>query len=94
MEAKTAEQESSLRDARKVREGVVISDRMDKTRVVKVSWHSRHPRYLKVLRRSSRFYAHDDKNESRTGDRVEIMETRPLSKLKRWRIVRVLGKQG
>ncbi len=81
-----------LRNARKVREGVVVSDKMDKTRVVLVSWHTTHPRYHKVLRRSGRLYAHDEKNEAHAGDRVEIMETRPLSKLKRWRLVRVLQK--
>jgi small subunit ribosomal protein S17 len=81
-----------LRNARKVREGVVISDKMDKTRVVKVSWHSKHQRYQKVLRRFTQLYAHDEKNDSHAGDRVEVMETRPLSKLKRWRIVRVIGR--
>lgn len=78
------------RAARKCRQGVVISDRMDKTRVVKVSWHAKHTRYEKVLQRFNRFYAHDEKNDSHAGDRVEIMETRPLSKLKRWRVTRVL----
>lgn len=81
---------TDLRPARKVREGVVVSDKMDKTRVVLVSWHTTHPRYRKVIRRSSRFYAHDEKNDAKSGDRVEIMETRPFSKLKRWRITRVL----
>ena len=81
-----------LRSARKVREGVVVSDKMDKTRVVKVSWHSRHPRYQKVLRRFTQLYAHDEKNDSHMGDRVEVMETRPLSKLKRWRVTRVVLK--
>jgi small subunit ribosomal protein S17 len=81
-----------LRAARKLREGVVISDKMNKTRVVKVSWHSQHDRYQKVLRRFTQLYAHDEKNDSHTGDRVEVMETRPLSKLKRWRITRVLGR--
>ena len=81
-----------LRSARKTRDGVVVSDKMDKTRVVLVSWQTTHARYHKVLRRTTRFHAHDEKNESHTGDRVEIMETRPLSKLKRWRIVRILEK--
>ena len=79
-----------LRAARRVREGVVVSDKMDKTRVVRVSWRAKHSRYHKILRRSNRFYAHDEKNSSHTGDRVEMMETRPWSKLKRWRITRVL----
>jgi len=82
----------SLRTARKMREGVVVSDKMDKTRVVLVSWSTTHSRYHKVLRRSSRFHAHDEKNEAHAGDRVEIMETRPLSRLKRWRITRILEK--
>ena len=81
-----------LRNARKLSEGVVISDKMSKTRVVKVSWHSRHPRYMKVMRRFTQLYAHDEKNDSHLGDRVEVMATRPLSKLKRWRITRVLGR--
>jgi small subunit ribosomal protein S17 len=81
-----------LRAARKLRDGVVVSDKMNKTRVVKVSWHSQHGRYQKVMRRYTQLYAHDEKNDSHTGDRVELMETRPLSKLKRWRITRVLGR--
>ncbi|HVO33085.1 MAG TPA: 30S ribosomal protein S17 [Elusimicrobiota bacterium] len=92
MEQKLAEPSTELRNARKVREGVIVSDKMDKTRVVEVSWQTTHRRYHKVLRRSGRFYAHDEKNDTHTGDRVEIAETRPLSKLKRWRIVRVLEK--
>lgn len=81
-----------LRSARKLRTGRVVSDKMDKTRVIEASWHTRHPRYQKVLQRVSRYYAHDEKNESHLGDRVEIVETRPLSKLKRWRVVRILEK--
>ena len=81
-----------LRNARKLREGVVMSDKMNKTRVVKISWHSRHTRYQKVMRRSSQLYAHDEKNDSHIGDRVEVMETRPLSKLKRWRLISVIEK--
>ena len=92
MESKVAEAPLHLRQARKVREGMVVSDKMDKTRVVVVSWNTTHPRYRKVLRRSSRFYAHDEKNESHAGDRVAIMETKPFSKLKRWRITQVLEK--
>ena len=92
MEQKIAIAGSELRNARKSREGVVVSDKMDKTRVVLVSWHSKHPRYSKVLKRSTRFYAHDEKNDSHAGDRVEIMETRPMSKLKRWRVIRVIGR--
>ena len=90
--ANVMEVPKDLRAARKLREGVVLSDKMDKTRVIKVSWHSRHPKYLKVMRRSTKLYAHDEKNDSHTGDRVEVMETRPLSKQKRWRITRILGR--
>jgi small subunit ribosomal protein S17 len=89
MDQKT-ETPTELRAARKSREGVVVSDKMNKTRVVLVSWHAKHTRYHKVIRRSSRFYAHDEANDAHTGDKVEIMETRPYSRLKRWRIVRVL----
>ena len=92
MEQKTMQPPAGLRQARKVREGVVVSDKMDKTRVVVVSWNTTHTRYHKVLRRTSRFYAHDEKNESHSGDRVQIMETKPLSKLKRWRVAQVLEK--
>jgi small subunit ribosomal protein S17 len=92
METKTAAADQEFRTARKVAIGVVVSDKMDKTRVVEVRWNTTHPRYRKVLRRSSRFHAHDEKNESHMGDKVEIMGTRPLSRLKRWRIMRVLEK--
>ena len=92
METKLAAPATQWRAARKTRIGRVVSDKMDKTRIVTVEWNTTHPRYHKVLRRSSRFHAHDEKNDSHTGDRVEIMETRPLSRLKRWRITRVLEK--
>jgi len=92
MEQKVAEMPTDLRQARKVREGVVVSDKMDKTRVVVVSWNTTHARYKKVLRRSTRFHAHDEKNESHAGDKVQIVETRPMSKLKRWRISQILEK--
>ena len=80
------------RNKRKVREGWVISNRMDKTIVVAVERRFRHPRYEKIIRRTSKLYAHDDKNECRMGDKVKVMESRPLSKLKRWRLVQVLEK--
>ena len=83
METQTAEPPADLRAARKTREGVVVSDKMDKTRVVVSSWSMTHSRYHKVLRRSTRVYAHDEKNESHVGDRVELMETKPASRLKR-----------
>jgi small subunit ribosomal protein S17 len=80
------------RSQRKRLEGWVIGDKMDKTRVVRVIRRFRHRLYEKVLTRHTKVHAHDEKNETRAGDRVELMETRPLSKLKRWRIVRVLEK--
>jgi small subunit ribosomal protein S17 len=78
------------RPARKVREGVVVSTKMDKTVVVAVVERVRHPRYAKFVQRTKKLYVHDETNDSRQGDRVRIQETRPLSKLKRWRIVEVL----
>ena len=71
---------------RKTREGVVVSDAMQKTRVVKIERVYRHPRYQRVIRMSKKLKAHDERNESRVGDRVVIEETRPMSKEKRWRI--------
>ena len=75
---------------RKNREGVVVSDSMQKTRVVKIERVFRHPRYQRVIRMSKKLKAHDENNESRVGDRVLIEETRPMSKEKRWRIRKVL----
>jgi small subunit ribosomal protein S17 len=75
---------------RKVREGVVVSAAMDKTVVVSVVDRVRHPRYAKTMQRTKRLYAHDEQNDLKVGDRVRVQETRPLSKLKRWRIVDVL----
>ena len=80
------------RDDRKVVEGLVLSDKMDKTRVVSVQRRLRHSSYGKVLTRSTKIYAHDEKNESKAGDRVRVMETRPLSKTKRWRLVTVVAR--
>ena len=75
---------------RKVREGLVSSAVQDKTVVVNVVERVRHPRYAKTVQRTKHFYAHDEGNEVRVGDRVRIQETRPISKLKRWRVVEVL----
>lgn len=75
---------------RKVREGLVVSTAMEKTAVVAVIERVRHPRYAKTVQRTKRFYAHDEDNDTRVGDRVRLAETRPLSKLKRWRVVEVL----
>jgi small subunit ribosomal protein S17 len=75
---------------RKVREGTVVSASMDKTVVVAVVERVRHPRYAKTVQRTKRLYAHDDAATAGVGDRVRVQETRPLSKLKRWRVVEVL----
>lgn len=81
-----------FRSARKQLTGTVVSDKMDKTRVIEVAWQSTHSRYGKVLRRTTRLHAHDEKNETHAGDKVTVVETRPLSKLKRWRIETVVEK--
>lgn len=80
------------RTARKVREGLVVSDKMDKTVVVSVEERVKHALYGKVMRRSTKLKAHDEQNECGVGDRVLIMETRPLSATKRWRVVEILEK--
>ncbi|HET8719252.1 MAG TPA: 30S ribosomal protein S17 [Nocardioidaceae bacterium] len=80
------------RNYRKVREGLVVSDKMDKTVVVSVEDRVKHPLYGKVIRRSEKLKAHDEQNQCGVGDRVLIMETRPLSATKRWRVVEVLEK--
>jgi small subunit ribosomal protein S17 len=77
-------------NARKVREGVVDSTNMQKTIVVKVVDRVRHPLYDKTLQRTKRLYVHDEINDAKVGDRVRVQETRPLSKLKRWRLVEIL----
>jgi small subunit ribosomal protein S17 len=80
------------RSDRKVREGIVVSDKMDKTITVEVSDRVKHGLYSKVLSRSSKLKAHDEQNSAGMGDRVLIMETRPLSATKRWRLVEILEK--
>src|SRR5262245_57772765 len=80
------------RSRRKTLEGWVLSDAMDKTRVVRVIRRLRDSMYGKVLTRYTKVYAHDEANDSKKGDRVSLMETRPLSKLKRWRVVKVLDR--
>ena len=84
--------EESARGFRKVREGLVVSDKMDKTVVVAVEDRFKHPLYGKVVRRTSRLKAHDEQNACGVGDRVLLMETRPLSATKRWRVVEILEK--
>src|SRR5438067_5167258 len=82
----------SERGKRRVEIGIVTSDKMDKTRRVEIPRLVKHPRYGKYIKRRTICHVHDETNESRTGDTVEIMETRPLSKLKNWRLVRVVTK--
>jgi len=83
-------QTATTRNTRKVREGLVVSDKMDKTVVVEVEDRVKHALYGKVMRRTSRLKAHDQNNDCGIGDRVQLMETRPLSATKRWRVVTIL----
>ena len=85
-----AEEDGARDNRRKVREGIVVSDAMSATVVVAVVERVRHPRYGKTVQRTKRLYVHDEANDVRVGDRVRLSETRPLSKLKRWRVERVL----
>ena len=78
------------RNLRKTRIGQVVSDAMDKTVVVKIVNRVPHPKFGKIIKQSTKFHVHDEKNEAKIGDRVSIMETRPLSRLKRWRLVEIL----
>ncbi|TCK93423.1 SSU ribosomal protein S17P [Natranaerovirga hydrolytica] len=80
------------RNLRKVRVGKVVSDKMDKTAVVAVENYVKHPLYKKIVKRTYKLKAHDENNECRIGDRVKVMETRPLSKQKRWRLVEIVEK--
>ena len=84
--------ETTPRNRRKVRVGTVVSHKMDKGIVVRVDRTMKHPLYLKTVRTFSKLYAHDEKNEANIGDVVRVMETRPLSKLKRWRLVEIVEK--
>ncbi len=85
-------QDVTERHSRKVREGLVVSDKMDKTIVVAVEDRVQHPLYKKTLRRTNKLKAHDEQNACGIGDRVLLMETRPLSASKRWRVVEILEK--
>ena len=87
-----SEETTETRAARKVREGIVTSDKMDKTAVVTVTERVRHPKYNKTLQRAKKLYVHDESNDLNIGDRVRVMETRPLSSAKRWRVVEVVEK--
>ncbi len=78
-------------EKRKIREGVVVSNKMQKTVTVKVERTMRHPQYDKVVTRAKKYYAHNENNDVQIGQKVRIVETRPISKLKRWRVVEVLA---
>jgi small subunit ribosomal protein S17 len=78
------------RAERKTRMGVVVSDAMDKTVVIRVDGQMTHPLYKKTVRRTSKLHAHDEANDAHVGDRVRVVETRPMSKTKRWRVVEIL----
>lgn len=80
------------RSMRKERQGVVVSVKMDKTVVVSVLRRVRHPKYGKFVHRTTKFYVHDERNECGVGDTVRVMETRPISKMKRWRLVEIIEK--
>jgi small subunit ribosomal protein S17 len=85
-----AEEAATRANPRKVREGIVVSDVMDRTAVVSVTNRKPHPRYGKTVARTSKLYVHDAENDRHVGDRVRVQETRPLSKLKRWRLIEVV----
>ena len=86
----SATTDEALRNSRKVREGIVVSNKMNKTIVISIVERVRHPRYSKFVQRTKKLYAHDEANDAQIGDRVRVMETRPMSKQKRWRLVEVL----
>jgi small subunit ribosomal protein S17 len=88
--ASASAEASSDRTRRKVRTGVVVSEKMDKTVLVRIDRKVRHPLYKKTLARSNKLAVHDENNDARVGDTVRVMETRPLSKTKRWRIVEIV----
>lgn len=80
----------STRVSRKVRTGEVVSDKMDKTIVVKIVTRVAHPRFGKIIKQIKKLYAHDEKNEAKIGDHVSVAETRPLSNLKHWRLIKII----
>ena len=90
--AEQQQQQAPARGKRKVREGLVVGDKMDKTVVVAVEDRVKHALYGKIIRRTTKYKAHDERNECGVGDRVRLMETRPLSATKRWRVVEILEK--
>ena len=92
MSAEEVETDTKPRSERKTARGVVMSNKMDKTLVVQVNRKVRHPIYEKFVSKRTKLYAHDDQGEAQVGDIVEIVQTRPLSKLKRWRLLRIVQK--
>lgn len=82
--------EVEKRNHRKVRQGIVVSDKMDKSIIIRVDRTMRHPLYNKIIQKSSKLYAHDDKNDAKLGDVVRVMETRPYSKTKCWRLIEIV----
>jgi small subunit ribosomal protein S17 len=88
--AELSKGEAMVRNARKTRVGIVVSDKMEKTVVVTIERRVPHPVYGKMVRRTKKLKAHDEQNQAKTGDTVRIMETRPLSKDKRWRVVEII----
>jgi small subunit ribosomal protein S17 len=87
-----AEQTAEKRSTRRVRQGIVVSDSRDKTIKVTNSYSKPHPKYGKIIRRSTTLHAHDEKNEAHVGDLVEVMACRPISKQKSWRLLRIIEK--
>ena len=83
---------TETRNLRKTRVGIVVSDKMDKTIVVAIQDNVKHKVYNKIIKRTTKIHAHDENNECNIGDKVEVMETRPLSKTKRWRLVQIIEK--
>ena len=90
MSSHMAEETNTERNARKIREGLVVSNKMNQTAVIAVVERVRHAKYDKFVLRTKKLYAHDEANDVNVGDRVRVMEVRPMSKLKRWRIVEIL----
>ncbi len=86
----TNEETPTRPNPRKVREGIVVSDKMDRTAVVSITNRKRHPRYGKTVARSSKLFVHDETNDLNMGDRVRVIETRPMSKNKRWRVLEIV----
>ena len=84
------ENNNSVRGHNKVREGIVLENGMDKTIVVKVTRIAQHPRYKKYIKITKKYYAHDEKNIAKTGEKVKIIESKPMSKMKRWRLLEVM----